>query len=346
MTSVRAEARSFEVVEPQVEKKNVYAAWLLSQYISRPAVAGAFSVAMLASGWMATARAAESLPGDTLYSVKILTERAKLSFASSDRKAVLHTEFAGRRLEEAARLQLATDRTQANPLVTSTLEAYEMELAYAGEELLSGSASLSTVTSVQKSLNNVGSALETTLAQTDDEAQSSQVLAAKEATKEASRVATSVAVDMHDKAPSEQSSIAIKNSFKDKLGDLEARQQFDLQRITVIETALGDLSPEVTAEHDILATADLAADAYTIESTEGMITEAMNGFAAGGYKTAFEDLNEVDEALLDIESKLAQIEIAIMQLSVVPEPTAEPEGELQTPQSTPPVTPATKNDSL
>ncbi len=331
MSVVRAEAQTIEIkqeigVQVGGHRGWSYASWLMSQYVSRPAVAGAFSIAMVASGWMATARAAESLPGDTLYSVKILTERAKLSLASADRKAVLHTEFAQNRLQEATRLQSASaDQPERNPLVAQALEAYEMELAYAGEELmaLSGEATLSTVASIQENLNSVDTALDATLAQTDDLTESSQVLAAKEATQEASRLAASVAVDVHDKAPSEESTIALKETFKQKLGDLEARQQFDLQRVTVIEGMLSELDPEVIANDPILSAEQTRLYVVTIEDTEKAIGEAMEMFAAGGYKTAFATFDEASSSLLAVEASLAQIEIAIMNIKATP-PATEP----------------------
>ena len=67
-------------------------------------VALMFLVILLA-GSSTVAASSDSVPGDTLYSVKTTTERVRLFVAFSDiAKAKLQAEFAGRRVEEMARM--------------------------------------------------------------------------------------------------------------------------------------------------------------------------------------------------------------------------------------------------
>lgn len=72
----------------------------------RPAVALAAIVLIVFGGSVATVSASyNSLPGDTLYSVKILSEGAQLTLAAGrENKARMRMDFAGRRLDEVAKL--------------------------------------------------------------------------------------------------------------------------------------------------------------------------------------------------------------------------------------------------
>jgi hypothetical protein len=81
-------------------------------------VAVMFLVILLA-GSSTVAASSDSLPGDALYSVKTATERARLFFAFSDvAKAKLQARFAGRRVEEMARMAQRGDAETLESLRT------------------------------------------------------------------------------------------------------------------------------------------------------------------------------------------------------------------------------------
>ncbi|MEI7741569.1 MAG: DUF5667 domain-containing protein [bacterium] len=63
-------------------------------------------LAFASVGWIGSVFASmNSIPGDTLYGLKLAAERTQLSFASSDETRVrLHIEFANRRADEVSRL--------------------------------------------------------------------------------------------------------------------------------------------------------------------------------------------------------------------------------------------------
>ncbi|MDQ5952134.1 MAG: hypothetical protein QG626_261 [Patescibacteria group bacterium] len=302
-----------------------YARWNASKYFSKPVAASAFSVMMVASGWIATVNAADSLPGDTLYSVKMITEKTQLRLASLDRKAVLHTEFAGRRLQEASDLQEGTQDADSAQLVHGAIEAYKQEVASAGESLRQlkdeGSAeALATATSVQQNLQAIDTTIDAVAAESGSAEATQEVLAAKEVAKEVNDVATTVAVEVHEEQPTDLSTQELKQMFKSDLGRIEARQRFDLERIDVIKIALAD--DGVSYDGFAVPTSDeLLAYEYPIVAVDSLLSQAMNNFAAGGFRSAFEKLQEIDTALLEIESQLAQVEIAIMQARLQPEPT-------------------------
>ena len=314
---VRARVQEAVASEPTPSVASMYMEylkWNASQYISRPVVAGAFSLVMVAGGWITTVRAADSLPGETLYSVKMITEKTQLKLASLDRRAVLHTEFAGRRLQEASDLA-AHDDSNA-PLVRETIEAYKQEVASAGENLrqlkdAGDATALATATSVQQNLQAIDTSIDEVVAESSTPEATQDALTAKEVTKEVSNVATTVAVEVHEEEQSELSAHELKQMFKSELGQIEARQRFDLERIEVIRAALHD--DTINYEGFTVPTDDeLLAFEYPIVAIDSQLSQAMSNFAAGGYRTAFETLQAIDGSLLEIEAQLAQVEITIM----------------------------------
>lgn len=96
--------------------------------------AGAAAVASTMIGTAGVAAAAQSaLPGDVLYSVKDLTEDARLAFATGDvERGRLHLAFARERLEE---VEAGRDRLAPRQL-TETLDRLDRQAAAGAEELL------------------------------------------------------------------------------------------------------------------------------------------------------------------------------------------------------------------
>jgi hypothetical protein len=75
--------------------------------------------AFLVAGTGTVAAASDSLPGDTLYAVKLATERVQLAFTFSDTgKAKLEAKFAGRRAEEMARIADRDDPEKVEALLS------------------------------------------------------------------------------------------------------------------------------------------------------------------------------------------------------------------------------------
>lgn len=345
---VRARLKDAIGSEPTPQTQTMffeYLRWHASQYVSRPVVAGAFSLVVVAGGWITTVRAADSLPGETLYSVKMISEKAQLKLASIDRRAELHTEFAGRRLQEASDLQEGALQSPENAaLVRGAIEAYRQELSSAGENLRQlkeegDETALATATSVQQSLQAIDTAIDQVVAESSSAETTQEALAAREVTSEVSEVATNVVVEVHEEQQSELSEYELKQMFRTELGQIEARQRFDLERLEVIRTALADES--ISYEGVVVPTSDeLLAYEYPIVAVDSLLSQAMNYFAAGGFRSAFETLQEIDDTLLEIESGLAQIEITIMTARNQTAPETETEVTEPTEQIPEEVTPA------
>ncbi|KKW34696.1 MAG: hypothetical protein UY81_C0064G0001, partial [Candidatus Giovannonibacteria bacterium GW2011_GWA2_53_7] len=108
--------------------------------VARPMAVGLSSVVLALGGWVVAVNAASgSVPGDALYPVKIATEQVQLRLTtSSEQRAKLHIEFAGRRLEEVGTVQ-SSDRTGKSVRVQNALGSFRKEIAGVQTEINSAS---------------------------------------------------------------------------------------------------------------------------------------------------------------------------------------------------------------
>lgn len=98
-------------------------------------------VSLLGGGAGATYASQSSLPGEVLYPVKLVTERAQVALTVDDtREAALHLRFSSKRLEEVE--ELAHEGKKDPKLVKLAVENYKTELVQA-QAVLSGSATSS-----------------------------------------------------------------------------------------------------------------------------------------------------------------------------------------------------------
>ena len=98
-------------------------------FVSMPTAMATAMLVIVFGGSVGMVGAANSLPGDTLYSVKVASEKARLKIASQERKVLLRTEFAQRRLEEAAKLSADPDRA------AQAFAGFEVQVKEAKREL-------------------------------------------------------------------------------------------------------------------------------------------------------------------------------------------------------------------
>lgn len=111
MTQVRAQVKNrksgnaYGAVFMQAIK-NVFELRSFSLLFKRSSIAFLSAVLVLGTGVFGVQAAEKSLPGDFLYSVKRTKEKMRVSLSSSEeRRAELHIEFAGKRLQEFAVLK-------------------------------------------------------------------------------------------------------------------------------------------------------------------------------------------------------------------------------------------------
>jgi hypothetical protein len=314
---------------PVRQTSKSYVSWYVSSFISKPVTIGVASVTLFAGSLSTVSAASSSLPGETLYSVKRITEQAQLRLASLDRRAVLHTEFAERRLREAAELRSSGSTDEGHQALAKTaMVEYASELSQASADLknlkdsVGSSTALAVVTDVQNKIDSMKAVIEETASTNSTSAAGTETVDAKQAVKEAQTVATTVAVDVHEQGATEKSTVELKAMFTKELGSIEARQTFDEHRLdTISKTVLG--VKMFDGVKGIPSGDDLKRLSYVIKQTKLQIPEAMNGFAAGGYRSAFATLQGIDAELLKLEANIAETEILIMQTRADAEAKAE-----------------------
>ncbi len=303
-------------VDTQSVMSTRYVMWLSQSFISKPVAIGVAGIFLAASGLMTTVSAAEqSLPGDMLYTLKMLNERTQLQLATLDRRAVLHTEFAGRRLNEVAQLQANTSAHDSS-LVTQTMDAFKKEIASANRNLQELQATgdvttVATASQVQQNLVSLDSAMTKTAASATTPEESAAVTDAQSTAQVAQEHSVAVAVQAHQTATTETSTRELGDMFRRQFSAIETRRAFDLHRVAMIRTSLethaGIIDASVVTDEDLLRLE------RSINIAVADVGPAMTVFAQGGYRSAFETLTHVESLLRGIEATLAEIEVAITQ---------------------------------
>lgn len=300
---------------PAVSLHTTYLLWLSQSFISRPVAIGVAGFVLVGSGLMTTVSAAQqSLPGDVLYSVKLINERAQLQLASLDRRAVLHTEFAQRRLREVEQLQSDT-ATRDTSIVTETMNAYTQEVASANQNLrelqASGDGStVATANEVDQNLATLNSTIANTsvpLSSADGSLAASSALSTTQVAQEDVITVAVEANDLEDTAASEQD---LQEMFMRQFGEITTRKAFDDHRISVIRTSLKRNAAVLENLH-IASESDLTRLERSMDIAIADVMPAMDAFRTGEYRSAFDSLKRADTVLRGIEATIADIETAI-----------------------------------
>ncbi|MFH1767401.1 MAG: DUF5667 domain-containing protein [Patescibacteria group bacterium] len=299
----------------------VYTKWVFADFISKPLAAGVVVFVLLLGGWMTTVSAASnSLPGDTLYQVKLVTEAAQLKLASSDRKAILHTEFAENRLNEAVSLSGSNASEQT---VASAMSAFKSEISLAEGAVKKmqedgHSQTVAVAYKVDQKISALSNTLEVSRA---TENNTINVQDAERTTKDASDSVVDVMVTTHESSGTAATTISLDSRFRDGVSAIHSRQTFDLGRIAVIKSALAD--PALAAATGITLDKVNSVEFSTTHSTE-RVPEAMDLMAQGGVRAAFDILINVNQSLSNAESTITEFEIQIsVAASSLKEPVVE-----------------------
>jgi hypothetical protein len=301
---------------PGVSLRASYLLWLSHSFISRPVAIGVAGFVLAGSGLMTTVNAAqESLPGDVLYSVKRINERAQLQIASLDRRAVLHTEFAQRRLREIERLQ-SDSSTRDTSIVTETMNAYTQEVASANHNLreLQASGGETTVATANQVDQNLAT-LNTTIANTSVPLTSTDgslaVSSALSTTQVAQEDVITVAVEANDHEDTAASEQDLQEMFMRQFGEITTRKAFDDHRISVVRSSLKQ-HKRILESLRIASESDLARLERSMDIAIADVMPAMDAFRSGEHRSAFDALKRADVVLRGIEAAIAEMETAII----------------------------------
>lgn len=312
-----------------------YVVGFLQSLVYKPVAISAAAFVFLAGGWMTTSAAQESLPGDTLYNVKLIAERAQLQLASLDRRAVLHTEFAGRRLEEVAALQRATEREpeERTQYISEAVSAYQQEIASAttdlqelqsqdqNQALETAAIVLDQVAVLTQNAEGLVSEAQNSSEQgsqnpNDSSSDVPETVAEQvtQTTEAIANAATLVAIDAHEASPTESSVREMENIFRGTLGEIEARRAMVMHRIEKIEQLTREQKAALAQAGVVLPGKSTFTQAKNdVSAMDDKLPEIMDNFAAGGYRSALDALKEMDVALATIEESLVSVEDSVMQ---------------------------------
>ncbi len=304
----------------QKEQRESVAVWFITivqqvrlTLVSLPAMGVAAALVLALGGSLTTVSAGSSLPGDALYSVKLATERAQIKLASQERRVLLRTEFAERRLEEAAELTRGGADQSRTDLAIS---GYNDQIAHAKEDL----ESLKQESPEQAA--KIASAVDVKLDDLNAKVKEQTNESVIESTNEASQVVVDVIVDAKEKeevsefAQGEVINDQIEELYRKRLNAATDRQAYDFGRLARIERwyLTSELEPSI----------QITVLKLEVEGVSDKLYQSMTLLAQGGYRTAFDLIEETEIDLKAIESELAAEENTIIELQ-----TQQIEAEIQ-----------------
>ena len=283
--------------------------------VLRPVALAASICALIVSGWVTTVNASfDSVPGDVLYPVKLATERLQLSLtATSNRRAKLHTEFAGRRLQEINQVR-DSSHTDKEERVKVAVESFKKELASANDDLNAAKDNSEDATGLAIEIDQRTDEYKTLLARTQEVSSQDEkavIESAQQAVEEAGVKVIDTLVESNESGENEVSGDALKQNFREDYNSLKKRISLTLGRLVVIDTALKSRSDLVRVDwqETVIDTRQL------VLLQEEPLNAAMNIMGAGGYRGAFDLLETIKTQVKKAEEAITQIEVEISTLN-------------------------------
>lgn len=299
MAAIRTDVQVSEAKSPRFAMLS----FTVNDLISRPMTAVASILFLVLGGLTTVSASTDSLPGDPLYGIKRVTEQAQIRLTAQDKRAVLHTEFAERRLQEIVELQ-DTGRSEK---VAFAVEAFKVEVARASEAVERASSegeSLAVAAEVDAKLNRLASAINDTQR---DASEAKSLDEVEVAAREASAKTVESAVGAHETQEEEEqeiSRIELEKLYQNKLRSINDRKAFNIGRLQILESAENIFK---ITERDELLRLD-----YSLTEATDRVGESTAIAVAGGYRRAFELLSEAEANLLESEARISELEIALI----------------------------------
>lgn len=296
-----------------------YVGHVLGQHVLRPVSVTVSAFLIIFGSWVATVNASfDSVPGDILYPVKLVTERMQLTFASStQQRARLHAEFASRRLQEVVEIS-NSDRQGKTVLVQAAVDGFKQELVSAGEELSSlQSNAPSDATQLAIDLDHKTDEYEALLSQSGPAIGDESQVAVDEAlvaVQQSNSQAIDSLVTSNETTEEPVTTEHLQQNFQQQYQDIKLRIATNTGRLSIIAAALPNISGDTSAFEERIETAQTA-----LAGHDAALNEAMDTLAAGGYRRAFEILDQIDGEIVGSEQIITQIEIEISTALAPPE---------------------------
>lgn len=291
-----------------------YYSYLFRSSVVRPVAIGLSAFVIMIGGWAGMVSASfDTVPGDALYPVKIANERAQLVMTlSGEKKVKLHVEFASRRLDEVITLASVVDDGERDEQVKVAIESFTKEIEAASQQIdeikvddLDAAAELAKM--MDRKVDEYEAAIKTSETELATEENLANVGEAKDAMDSADNKAVEVLVESHETAQAEETADDLENRFQKDLVEITTRLNLSESRLINVEGVLAEYE---LAQKDVHLTSINSIRA-TLGAIDPQVSEAMDYMAAGGFRKAFEILQNVKNELRTAESDIAVLEITI-----------------------------------
>ena len=295
-----------------------FVASFVLQSIARPIAVGMSSIVIALGGWVVAVNAASSsVPGDTLYPVKIATEKVQLQLTtSSEQRVKLHMEFAGRRLDEASEIQSST-RAGKSIRIQSAIDSFREEMASVGSEVAEVSernpeTASNLISFVNQKTNDYVDVIRdqvslTETVQTSDEVREN-VEAAHSETVNVNQNAVLSLVETYESVENDPSNL--QDIFRGDLEDVQGQLAVVNSRLEVVDKVLSD---HLELDADLVANSKdiISRIRHRILEVPSQIATATDLLAAGGYRATFDTMDELKDTMEVTHNLLAQLEVQI-----------------------------------
>ncbi|MFA6131756.1 MAG: DUF5667 domain-containing protein [Patescibacteria group bacterium] len=281
-----------------------YISHIGSRVVLKPAGALASIFVLVVSGWVGAVNVSlASVPGDLLYPVKMATERTQLILtATSEQRARLHAEFAGRRLDEAMDISLSS-RSNKEELMKTAVDSFRTEVVSVTDELknVSSAEGAQAVTELAEAVDRKAEEYSAVIGQSSED-----VTEVTAVVVEAQEQVTETVVTEHEEQPEQETAEYLDTAFQKDTFDIRNRVDMLSIRLSRIETTLNSNN---AMTDDINNTIKITKTA--IKDFSEKIQALSEVFAAGGYRSVFEKISEMKIILTNAETVVADLEIMV-----------------------------------
>ncbi|MEK7094637.1 MAG: DUF5667 domain-containing protein [Patescibacteria group bacterium] len=281
----------------------------ITDMFARPLAVASLVVVLVLGGWITSVNASlQTVPGDMLYSVKLVSEKAQLSLATDGARRKLRAEFASRRLNEVAALVRRNDIQDKDEKVKTAVAGFNKQIAGIKDGILEETDEaqvMETTRVVEQKKQELDIVLEQSEVAKDTES-SETIQEAVNATSAAKNEAVDALVIKAKDSGSELSAQELSRQFANDLRSIMARSSVLLVRIDRLERALA-----FSNRPDILFNAPR--ERFEVKSQNEALNDAMDLAAQGGYRSAFDSIRAVDAVLKSVNEKVIVAEIAFTE---------------------------------
>jgi len=320
---------------------NIFLPRQIINYAVRPALSLASIVGLIFGGWITGVSASySSLPGDTLYSVKLATENVRTTVASKPQSVKLHVEFAGRRAEEVRQIVTSNlPKPEKEQKVQEAVDHLKSDMTQAktamdeikkDQTIVSSATIIDVAKAVDQKTNEIQKNLDVSKVELAKETLVTvQTSPAQEQVKQATAItldtgvkAVEILVEKHNENSNSILAQDVKTAVDNKLKTLEDKVGSIENQMTQVTnsttTASGTVSTEQSAAQDKADKVKLVEPVKeTTDAAKVSISQAKDELSKDNLGAALDKIKEGSALTLAAEVKADATKILAVPVSVV-----------------------------